>query len=328
MMGGGMFRWLYERIKNYRATRELARAYKDGFHFDSDEHKRKEVGKKMELANSLAPNSRHTSLDLSESDIEELPDGIAVQFGLNLHGCHRLKRLPAGLRVGSLNVSDCPALEALPEGIEASFLDISDCPQLEEWPTTGSLQVGRLRARNCLGIRTLPPWLGRLSQLDLAGCTPIAELPEGLVVTSWIDLADTSIRSLPGSLTGVGLRWRGVAIDQRIAFRPAEITADEVLSEQNAELRRVKLERMGFERFLAESSPELLDSDEDAGGERKLFRVELGDDEPLVCVSVNCPSTARHYLLRVPPATTSCRQAVAWTAGFDNPDDYRPLIET
>jgi hypothetical protein len=24
----------------------------------------------------------------------------------------------------------------------------------------------------------------------------------------------------------------------------------------------------------------------------------------------------------------TCRQAVAWTAGFDDPDDYRPLVET
>lgn len=286
------------------------------------------MAEKMDLAKPLAPNSRHTSLDLSESDIEELPEGITVQFGLNLHGCHHLKRLPAGLSVGSLNVSDCPALAALPEGIEASFLDVSDCPQLEDWPATGSLRVGRLRARNCLGIRTLPPWLGRLSQLDLAGCTAIEELPESLEVTSWIDLADTSILSLPVSLKGVGLRWRRVAIDERIAFRPEEVTADEVLSEQNAELRRVKLERMGFERFLTESNPQLLDTDVDAGGERKLFRVELGDDEPLVCVSVNCPSTGRHYLLRVPPTATSCRQAVAWTAGFDEPDDYQPLIET
>lgn len=276
----------------------------------------------------LAPHRRYVDLDLSGTDIELLPDGISVQFALRLRGCHRLLRLPTGLKVGSLDARECKALEGLPEGIEASFLDISDCPQIEAWPVSGSLRVGRLRARNCLGLRGLPPWLGRLSQLDLAGCTHLGELPEGLEVTSWIDLADTSIRSLPNSLQGVGLRWRGVAIDERIAFRPEEIRAGEVLSERNAELRRVKLERMGFARFLAESDPEVLDADDAPGGMRKLFRVALGDDEPLVCVSVICPSTGRQYLLRVPPATTTCREAVAWTAGYDNPDDYRPIAET
>jgi hypothetical protein len=43
---------------------------------------------------------------------------------------------------------------------------------------------------------------------------------------------------------------------------------------------------------------------------------------------VACPSTGRRYALRVPPTMRSCRQAAAWTAGFDNPDLYRPLIET
>jgi hypothetical protein len=34
------------------------------------------------------------------------------------------------------------------------------------------------------------------------------------------------------------------------------------------------------------------------------------------------------YALRVPPTMRSCRQAAAWMAGFDDPDDYRPLVET
>jgi len=72
----------------------------------------------------------------------------------------------------------------------------------------------------------------------------------------------------------------------------------------------------------------VLDSDRDRGGERKLLRVPLVNDEPIVVVSIHCPSTGRQYLVRVPPATLTCHQAVAWTAGFDNPDDYAPVEET
>jgi hypothetical protein len=268
------------------------------------------------------------SLNLENSEVEELADGLTARFLLNLRGCTKLRQLPSRLSAGTLDVSGCTALGSLPEGFSVTFLDMDDCPQIEHWPERATLSVGRLRARNCTGLTSLPPWLGRLSQLDLCGCANIRELPEGLEVSSWIDLADTGIGALPASLEGVGLRWRGVAIDERIAFRPEEITAQEVLEEANAELRRVKLERIGFERFLEDANPKILDTDTDPGGERKLFRVELDDDEPLVCVSVNCPSTGRRYLLRVPPDTTTCRQAVAWTAGFDNPDDYRPLVET
>ena len=42
---------------------------------------------------------------------------------------------------------------------------------------------------------------------------------------------------------------------------------------------------------------------------------------------VRCPSTGGRYLLRVPPTMKTCRQAVAWTAGFDDPSLYRPLVE-
>ena len=119
-----------------------------------------------------------------------------------------------------------------------------------------------------------------------------------------------------------------MAVDERVAFRPDEIAAAEILSEPNAELRRVKMERVGFDRFVAEVDPEVLDEDTDPGGDRRLLKVDLADDEPLVVVAVACPSTGGRYFLRVPPTTKTCRQAVAWTAGFDDPADYAPLVET
>ncbi len=279
-------------------------------------------------ASDVRPFGEYRELNLSDTDVTELPEGITVQFALRLAGCAHLRRLPAGLRVGTLDVSRCPELEGLPEGISATFIDLSDCPQITCWPKTGSLSVGRLRARNCVGLTGVPHWLGRISQLDLAGCARIRELPEGLQVSSWVDIAGTELDHLPKSLEGVGLRWRGVTIDERIAFSPQKIAAKEILAEPNAELRRVMMERMGFERFLNEANPEVLDSDVAPGGWRKLFRVSLEGDEPLVCVSVGCPSTERRYLLRVPPTMATCHQAVAWTAGFDDPNDYAPIQET
>ena len=79
---------------------------------------------------------------------------------------------------------------------------------------------------------------------------------------------------------------------------------------------------------MGEAGATVMDRDRDAGGERQLLRVKLEGDEDLVCVSVSCPSTERRYLLRVPPTMRTCRQAVAWTAGFDDPELYRPLVET
>jgi hypothetical protein len=267
-------------------------------------------------------------LNISNTAIEELPADLRVALRLEASQCQRLKRLPAGLKVGVLSLRECPALAALSAGLDVSFLDVSACVSLEALPDDIRIAGGRLRVRDCPRLRALPAGLGRLAQLDIAGCLNITRLPDGLVVSSWIDVGGSGVTALPPHLAGVGLRWRGVPVDERIAFRPETLRHDEVLAEGNAERRRVMLERYGLDRFMADAGADILDEDRDAGGPRRLLRLKLDGDEDLVCVTVVCPSTARQFVLRVPPAMRTCRQAVAWTAGFDDPRLYSPAVET
>src|SRR5262249_3556374 len=111
-------------------------------------------------------------------------------------------------------------------------------------------------------------------------------------------------------------------------FHPESLTSDDILQERNAEVRRVMLERVGFERFVELSKAETLDTDTDKGGERRLLKVVMPSDEDLVCVSFSCPSRGRKYMLRVPPKWKTAHAAVAWIAGFDNPNDYKPIMES
>lgn len=268
------------------------------------------------------------TLDLTKSSIRRIPSGIQVEFRLDLSQCTKLRELPQGLRTGSLVLSQCTRLEALPENLQVNFLNIEGCTALTTWPESATVRMGAVNASGCTSLQALPSTLGPLTNLDLRGCRRITSLPAGLQLSGWVDIADTQIQSLPESLNGVQLRWRGVNINAQIAFFPETLTAEEILAEKNAEVRRVMLERHGLERFISGANAKVLDEDTDPGGKRRLFRVPLPGDEDLVCVSVNCPSTGRHYLIRVPPTTKSCRQAVAWTAGFDNPDDYNPVAET
>ena len=145
---------------------------------------------------------------------------------------------------------------------------------------------------------------------------------------TWIELGGTGIRSLPDSLEDCTLRWRGVAVDPRVVFEPETLTADDVFRAGNVEQRRVMVKRIGYERFLEIANARELDRDTDRGGERRLLRIDVPPDEPLVCVSVTCPSTQNRYFLRVPPHVRTCHEAVAWTAGYDNPDFYNPIVET
>ncbi len=261
--------------------------------------------------------------------IANLPVSLAAKSRIDLTNCFDIVTLPENLRTGSLILAGCTGLSALPEGLDVKYLDISNCTNLTEFPKNGSIRAGRLTAAGCTKLKSLPDWLGPITFLDLRGCSSLTELPEGLKVTAWIDLQNTSITKLPKSLSDTRLMWRGVPVDERIVFRPETIKADEVLRESNAELRRVLLERMGTEKFMLEATPKLLDKDEDKGGERQLLKIAFDDeDEDLVCVKFQCPSTARQYLIRVPPDTLTCKQAIAWMAGFDDPNEYSLIDET
>jgi hypothetical protein len=270
-------------------------------------------------------------LNLSGTKVRTLPADLAVESILRLAGCEELIELPAGLKVGSLDLRGCRALAALPEGLDVWFLDMTGCWNFRTWPAQAKIRSGRLTLRGCTALTSLPAYLGPLAALNVRDCPNLSTLPDSLRITGWIDVAQSGLadlRAVPRALRGVALRWQGVAVDERIVFHPETITLTEILAETNAERRRVLIDRFGVSRFMAEANAEVLDADEDRGGPRRLMRLALGDDEPLVTLHCFCPSTGRQYFLRVPPDITSCHQAAAWIAGFDDPDQYRPLLET
>jgi hypothetical protein len=265
---------------------------------------------------------------LAGTAIEELPDDLQVIQRLDVSQCPRLKRLPAGLKVGQLSARECTALEALPARLQVSYLDLTGCSALKALPADLVVRHGRLSLRGCERLTALPDTIGPIAQLDLSNCLNITAIPPRLIVTAWIDIGGSGVRALPPHLEGVAIRWRGVPVDERIVFRPETLDVREILAETNAERRRVMMERFGLDRFMSQAQARVLDQDRDAGGPRRLLRIDLAGDEPLVCVSVICPTTYRQFMLRVPPTMTTCRQAVAWTAGFDDPDQYQASVET
>ncbi|SRR5579884_3728905 len=262
------------------------------------------------------------------SGLRRLPEDIQVAYRIDLSDCQHLEQLPAGLKVGVLVVQGCTSLESLPEASNIFFLDMTRCVGISRFPQHGRERMGQLIARECTALRELPDWLRGVGLLDVSGCRMLRSLPEHLQITGWLDVADSAITELPASMRNITLCWRSVRIDERIAFRPEEIQADEVLKERNTERRRVLLERMGHERFVEQVQPEVIHADSDPGGARRLLRITMGSDEPLYLLAVQCPSTGRQYTLRVPPTMQTCHQAAAWLAGFDNPDDYYPIAES
>ncbi len=194
-------------------------------------------------------------------------------------------------------------LNYLPDGLSCASLNISGCTELQQLPERLETQF-----------------------LDISDCSQIHELPESTIIHNVLEMARSGLTGLPKQMR-VRLHWDGVLIQERTAFYPESISGQDVLREDNLELRRILLERIGYERLMLEVGGLILDKDTDAGGERKLIKIPLEDDEDILIVAVICPSTAHQYVLRVPPYMRSCRQAVAWIAGFENPNDYTVLLE-
>ncbi|MCX4984676.1 DUF6745 domain-containing protein [Streptomyces sp. NBC_00572] len=122
--------------------------------------------------------------------------------------------------------------------------------------------------------------------------------------------------------------WRGMPVPAEFLAGLAGLTPERIRQEENAELRRVMLEYYGYDRYLAASGARHQHRDETG----VLWRIELDDDEDVAMVEVvnSTPEpdgSHRTYWLRVPPATRTAREGVAWTFGL-HPDAYELLVQT
>jgi antitoxin component YwqK of YwqJK toxin-antitoxin module len=118
---------------------------------------------------------------------------------------------------------------------------------------------------------------------------------------------------------------RGVIVPQEIQkiINSGALTSKYILSLKNTALRRICLEELGYERFLAQMEHEIIAKE----GDYELVKVIWHErEEPIHLVKVKCPSTGAYYTLRVPPKAKTIKEAVAWTFGIKE-DEYSPEAE-
>lgn len=272
----------------------------------------------------LPEHFRCSALAMQRTNIECLHAGLNARNEIDASNCLRLRYI-APITVETLVVRNCPALERVSEGLIVQNLDLSGCTRFVELPSSVAANLRNLDVSGCTNLTELPAGLTRLMRLDVRGCTKLKRLPSDIQIRDWIEAADSGLEE---PLRHVQYRWNGVSVPNRFAFYPETISAEEILGERNLELRRVMIERVGMDWFLERANAEVLDSDQDVGGPRRLLRIGFESGPDIVCIEVHCPSTGRKYLLHVPPQTPSCAYAVAWMAGFNNPAHYQPVVET
>ncbi len=144
--------------------------------------------------------------------------------------------------------------------------------------------------------------------------------------------------------------WHGIRTTEQVIMRPETITAQQVQAEENAELRRVMVERMGWERYCDQAKMRLVHSDhldtnfptlpiseivdngsrlvtEFRSGREVAELLEAGElldfeDRPMRFVRLTDPSTGRQYVLRVKHDHRRCYEAVGWTVGLSE-EEYK-----
>ncbi len=107
----------------------------------------------------------------------------------------------------------------------------------------------------------------------------------------------------------------GVSVPETVVLRPELQTLDEIESENNSEIKRIRIERFGWSRYLTETNAEVVDYGKNyvEGTQECLMKTRDGT-KILVCA---CPSTGRIYTMRVPREIENRENAQLWLSGKD-----------
>ena len=122
--------------------------------------------------------------------------------------------------------------------------------------------------------------------------------------------------------------YRGVRLPEIIGQVPPQSwQASWLLTEQNAEVRRVLIQAIGYPRICQELQATELDTWQ----EYTLLKIENNIDiEPIYLLKMTCPSTGHLHALRVPPkvrsssrATLTAKEAISWVNWGIDPEEFQ-----
>jgi len=113
--------------------------------------------------------------------------------------------------------------------------------------------------------------------------------------------------------------YHGVRLPEEYGqVHPNQWQSQWLLAEENAELRRVLIQGIGYDRICQELEAKQIDSWQ----EYALLQIDNADVEPICLLKMTCPSTGFIHGLRVPPNLTSAREAIGWVNWDIDPEEF------
>ncbi|MFB2896454.1 leucine-rich repeat domain-containing protein [Aerosakkonemataceae cyanobacterium BLCC-F50] len=269
---------------------------------------------RQEILNSLG----ETSLYLNGNQLTSLPAEIGQLHSLTdlyLRG-NRLTSLPAEIgQLHSLTWLDLRnnRLTSLPAEIgqlhSLTHLYLSR-NQLTNLPA----QIVQLHSLTSLvlddnQLTNLPAFIGQLhslTHLDLSN-NPIQDLSM---------LANHPNQNLK-------VYCFGIILPRRYWTHLNQWKTEWLLTQENAEVRRLLIQQIGYDRIIQELGASAIDHYR----EYTLLKIDANIDiEPIHLLSMTCPSTGNIHVLRVPPNLTSAREAIRWVNWDIDPEAF--AVET
>ena len=139
---------------------------------------------------------------------------------------------------------------------------------------------------------------------------------------------------MPTKTIGEVLGAHGVRVPAQVVEHPESLTVEQVLTEPNAEVRRVMCEQMGWERFVTDAGMRLVDECPDpANAPYTLALYDLPTEvfeqpvKVLLCANASPErdGTRRRFGLTVPAEIPDAMAAAGWTFGLSG-QEYRELV--
>jgi internalin A len=113
--------------------------------------------------------------------------------------------------------------------------------------------------------------------------------------------------------------YHGVRLPEKYGLlHPNQWQSQWLLTEENAEVRRVLIEGIGYDRLIQELQAKQIDSWQ----EYALLQIDNADVEPICLLKMTCPSTGFIHALRVPPNLASAREAIGWVNWDIDPEEF------
>jgi leucine-rich repeat protein SHOC2 len=287
-----------------------------------------------------------TGLDLSDNQLNSLPKNIAYLSSLTSLDLHnnQLNTLPDS--IGEISnliwiLLDNNKLSILPESI------------------------GNLRNLSCLyldnnQLTALPDNIGNLSDLTVLSLrnNKLNYFPEtisSLTSLNDLNLDDNKLSVIPSSITNLSyltelklnnnplmdlsilqsmpilnkVFFLGVYLPRRYWTKLSDWKSEWLLDEDNAEIKRILIQQLGYEKICEEVCATSLDN----WRQYTLLKINSVETiygayghtigtEPMVLLKMTCPSTGHIHILRVPPEMTSAEAAITWVNHGIHPDEF------